>query len=112
MQILRLPEADFIERAMLACPAFSEKTALEFHKSLWRLLIDARTKDRKAKMKSKIGSTRQRELQQAREHVRVHIFESKKTENGTNSGTTGCIKENENHGDDGLRNRYDRSNFF
>ena len=109
MQILRLPEADFIERAMLACPAFSEKTALEFHKSLWRLLIDARTKDRKAKMKSKIGSTRQRELQQVREHVRVHIFESKKPENGTNSG---AIKENENHGDDGLKNRYDRSNFF
>ena len=106
MQILRLPEAEFIERAMLACPVLSEKSALKFHKSLWKLLIDARTKDRKAKMKSKMASTRKRELKQARETVRVHIAEYKKLENRGTNANTGTVKENENPGDDCLKNRF------
>ena len=83
MQILRLPEAVFVERVMLACPGWREKCALEFHKNLWRLLIDARTKDRKAKMKMKNGTARKRELALARDIVRVHIFETKKLEEPT-----------------------------
>ncbi len=53
MQILRVPEADFVCKAIEAHPSWSEKAALSFYKKLWGLLIDARTKNRKQKLKCK-----------------------------------------------------------
>ena len=52
MQILKLSEPVFVER-VLKSSNWGEKRALEFYKKLWSKLIDARTKDRKDKMKSK-----------------------------------------------------------
>ncbi|KAI8833732.1 P-loop containing nucleoside triphosphate hydrolase protein [Chytridium lagenaria] len=48
-QLLRLPEADFIERCM-ECGVGS-KEAKKFYLKLWKLLIDSRTKTRNTKMK-------------------------------------------------------------
>ena len=61
---------------MAACPGWKEKCALEFHKILWKLLIDARTKDRKKKTKLKKG-IKERMLEQDRETIRVHIVGKK-----------------------------------
>ena len=58
MQILRIPEATFVERIMKSTnPPWGEKRALEFYKKLWKQLIDVRTKERKQRMKPKDGLT-------------------------------------------------------
>ena len=58
MQILRLPEIEFMKR-ILNDPSneWSEKAAKAFYLSLWKLLIDARTSERRNKLKLK-NSTR------------------------------------------------------
>lgn len=72
MQILRIPEATFVERVMDANPKWDEKRALNFHKALWRLLIDARTKDRKEKLIPKNGLRMKQKLKQdALEHLEI-----------------------------------------
>ncbi len=53
MQILKIPETEFIERVLKANPGWGEKRAAKFNQQLWKLLIDARTKDRKTKLKAK-----------------------------------------------------------
>ena len=52
MQILRLPEIEFLKR-VLADPAndWKEEVAKKFYISLWKKLIDARTTERKNKLK-------------------------------------------------------------
>ncbi|KAJ3241453.1 hypothetical protein HDU81_000505 [Chytriomyces hyalinus] len=47
-QLLKIPEAAFIERC-LQCPGVGTKTAKAFYNKLWRLVVDARTKIRKDK---------------------------------------------------------------
>ncbi|KAJ3331949.1 vacuolar protein sorting-associated protein 45 [Blyttiomyces sp. JEL0837] len=49
-QILRLPEAEFIDRCC-QCPGVEPKAAKAFYLKLWKLLVDARTKTRNAKWK-------------------------------------------------------------
>ena len=51
MQILRVSEIEFMRR-LLDDPSngWSEVTAKNFHVSLWKLFIDARTKERKKKL--------------------------------------------------------------
>ena len=58
MQILRLPEIEFMKR-VLHDPSneWSEKAVKVFYLSLWKLLIDARTTERRNKLKPK-NSTR------------------------------------------------------
>ncbi len=54
MQLLRVPETDFIRRVMSGTtPAYGEKRAKAFYTSLWKLLIDARTAERKEKLRKK-----------------------------------------------------------
>ncbi len=52
-QLLRLPETEFISRVMESNSSYGEKRAKAFYTSLWKLLIDARTSERKAKLKKK-----------------------------------------------------------
>ena len=54
MQILRIPEIEFIKR-VLNDPTnhWGEKQAKCFYDSLWKKLIDARTKERKNKLRRK-----------------------------------------------------------
>ena len=52
-QILRLPEADFIRRIIEGNPKMSEKAAKAVHDKLWAKLVDARTRERKKKVKAK-----------------------------------------------------------
>jgi hypothetical protein len=52
MQVLRIPETDFICRVM-AGSDFGEKRAKVFYTKLWKLLIDARTAERKEKLRAK-----------------------------------------------------------
>ncbi len=55
MQLLRVPETEFIRRVLEGSgKAFGEKRAKAFYTSLWKLLIDARTAERKAKLKPKV----------------------------------------------------------
>ena len=52
MQILKMPETSFVERVIKATDSkWGEKRATEFYTQLWSKLIDARTQDRKKKMK-------------------------------------------------------------
>ena len=44
MQILRLPETEFLSRVMQSNPKIGEKRAKVFYTALWKLLIDARTR--------------------------------------------------------------------
>ena len=55
MQILRLPETEFMARVMKSNPKIGEKRAKIFYMSLWKLLIDARTRERKEKLKPQGG---------------------------------------------------------
>jgi len=52
MQVLRVPETDFIGRTMDGSD-WGEKRAKAFYVKLWKLLIDARTAERKEKLKQK-----------------------------------------------------------
>jgi hypothetical protein len=52
--MLRIPETDFIERLLANSPSMGEKRAKLFYTSLWKKLIDARTKERKEKTKKKV----------------------------------------------------------
>jgi hypothetical protein len=57
MQILRLPETEFLDRVMKSNPKIGEKKAKVFYTALWKLLIDARTRERKEKLKPQNGIT-------------------------------------------------------
>ena len=76
MQILKIPEASFVERVIQATDSkWGEKRATEFYTQLWSKLIDARTQDRKKKMKSKDGLTlKQRKERNEAEQAR-HLME-------------------------------------
>ena len=50
-QILRLPEADFILRITKGNPKIAEKTAKSVYDKLWAKLVDARTRERRRKVK-------------------------------------------------------------
>ena len=50
-QLLSLPESEILTR--LQTDGLSEKAAKEFYLSLWKILIDARTKQRDSKLKAK-----------------------------------------------------------
>ena len=52
-QILRLPEADFIRRIVDGNPKITEKAAKAVYEKLWAKLVDARTRERKKKVKAK-----------------------------------------------------------
>ena len=78
MQILRLHEAEFIEKAIKSHPSWGEKAAEAFHANLWKLLIDARTKDRKNKLKVKGESLKERLHKQNQAYV--HIYEKEKNQ--------------------------------
>ena len=52
-QILRLPEADFIRRITEGNPKITEKAAKAVYEKLWAKLVDARTRERKKKVKAK-----------------------------------------------------------
>ena len=67
MQILRIPEIEFLQRLMRANPSMGEKAAKAFYTSLWKLLIDARTAERKKKLKYKGKSDAQRAREQREE---------------------------------------------
>ncbi len=54
MQMLRVPETEFIGRILQHHPAMGEKKAKLFYVSLWKLLIDARTKERKEKTRRRV----------------------------------------------------------
>ena len=69
MQILRIPEAEFVERVLKSCPNWTEKRAITFYKGLWGLLIDARTKDRKERMRLKKGGTLKERMKEHDEYV-------------------------------------------
>ena len=81
MQILKIPEASFVERVIQATDSkWGEKRATEFYTQLWSKLIDARTQDRKKKMKSKDGLTlKQRKERNEAEKAR-HLMERMKNE--------------------------------
>ena len=49
--------AEFLERVMKSNPKIGEKKAKVFYISLWKLLIDARTRERKKKLKPAEGIT-------------------------------------------------------
>ena len=50
-QLLSLPESELLSR--LQADGLSEKAAKEFYLSLWKILIDARTRQRDSKLKAK-----------------------------------------------------------
>merc|ERR1712106_52925 len=52
-QFLSLPEAEILKRIVENNPKVDEEMAKDFYIRLWKLLIDARMKERKAKMKKK-----------------------------------------------------------
>eukprot|EP01135_Chromosphaera_perkinsii_P000705 Nk52_evm17s150 gene=Nk52_evmTU17s150 len=65
-QIMELPESEFLSRIMLASDGkFGLKRAKVIYTKLWKMLIDARTRERKLKMKKKLyvsaGSTAARD---------------------------------------------------
>ena len=53
LQLLRLPDAEFVRRILEANPKFGEKRAKTVYADFWSKLIDARTLARKQKMKKK-----------------------------------------------------------
>ena len=50
VQMLRIPETEFIGRILEHHPEVGEKGAKLFYVALWKLLIDARSKERKTKV--------------------------------------------------------------
>ena len=50
-QLLSLPESEFLTR--LESDGLSEKAAKDFYLSLWKIFIDARTRERDSKLKAK-----------------------------------------------------------
>ena len=50
VQMLRIPETEFIGRILAHHPEIGEKAAKLFYVALWKLLIDARSKERKTKV--------------------------------------------------------------
>lgn len=63
MQILRLPEVEFIQRVLKGNKKLDEKKAKVFYTKLWKIFVDARTADRKQKLKPKINHKRRMEEQ-------------------------------------------------
>ena len=59
-QFLSLPESEVLKRITLNHHKVSEKEAKDFYLSLWKIFIDARTRERKAKLnpsnKRRVGS--------------------------------------------------------
>ena len=82
MQILKIPETSFVERVIKATDSkWGEKRATEFYTQLWSKLIDARTQDRKKKMKSKDGLTLRQRRDRDNAEILRHLNERMKTEN-------------------------------
>jgi len=52
-QLLSLPESEILKRIMKGNPKIDEKKAKDFYLRLWKLLVDARMKERKEKMRKK-----------------------------------------------------------
>ena len=50
--MLRIPETEFIGRILEHHPEVGEKAAKLFYVALWKLLIDARSKERKTKVRN------------------------------------------------------------
>ena len=88
MQILRIPEAAFVERILKINPNWTEKRALAFHGHLWKLLIDCRTKDRKQKMKPKHGLSFSKKRQREAQEYHEMLTERTSTENQRSIETT------------------------
>ncbi|KAI8621369.1 P-loop containing nucleoside triphosphate hydrolase protein [Chytriomyces sp. MP71] len=61
-QILKLPEAAFVDRCC-KCPGVSVKVARAFYNKLWRLVVDARTKIRRDKEEAVKKALALRELE-------------------------------------------------
>lgn len=61
IQLLRIPESAFLARIMERHPGYGEKRAKGFYDSLWKLLIDARTKKRREQMKREKLARKQKE---------------------------------------------------
>jgi len=61
-QFLSLPETEILKRIMEDNPKLGEKKAKDFYLRLWKLLVDARVRERKSKMKkqgkARIGVSR------------------------------------------------------
>eukprot|EP00092_Neocalanus_flemingeri_P034043 GFUD01037022.1.p1 GENE.GFUD01037022.1~~GFUD01037022.1.p1 ORF type:complete len:627 (+),score=181.38 GFUD01037022.1:64-1944(+) len=55
-QLLSLPEAEILKRITVNNPKLSEARAKDFYTRLWKLLVEARTKERKTKLKKQTGS--------------------------------------------------------
>ncbi len=73
MQLLRVPETEFICRVMEGSNrTFEEKRTKAFYTSLWKLLIDARTAERKAKLRPKKPFSYKDYQQQAKEWLVEH----------------------------------------
>ncbi len=73
MQLLRVPETEFICRVMEGSNrTFEEKRTKAFYTSLWKLLIDARTAERKAKLRPKKPFSYKDYQQQAKEWLAEH----------------------------------------
>ena len=54
--MLRIPETEFICRILAHHPEVGEKAAKLFYVALWKLLIDARSKERKTKVRNFIDT--------------------------------------------------------
>ena len=53
MQLLRIPETEFIGRILEHHPGHGEKRAKLFYTTLWKLLIESRSKERKTKLRER-----------------------------------------------------------
>jgi len=79
-QILRLAEADFILRITKGNPRIAEKTAKSVYDKLWAKLVDARTRERKRKVKTKAAKMNLDQVYGAKatvedeNKVSVHIY--------------------------------------
>ena len=81
-QMLRVPEADFILRIVGGNPKISEKAAKAVHDKLWAKLVDARTRERKKKVKAKVEKMNLDEVygvnpvheQEKESKMSVHIY--------------------------------------
>ena len=79
-QILRLPQADFMLRITKGNPKIAEKTAKSVYDKLWAKLVDARTRERRRKVKAKAAKMNLDQVYGAKatvedeNKVSVHIY--------------------------------------
>ncbi len=69
MQLLRIPETEFLDRIMTSNAKIGEKKAKVLYTKLWKRLIDARTADRRRKLKPKGKRTEERLMEQNTEII-------------------------------------------